>query len=98
MCVLHDRIKIDGRPFHFFLQFLIACVHWVFPTFRFQWLADEIRHNLPIELNFLCEAQNQERFTVMFKHLGFIKVSYLLQMKEAVSGDTGSRLHRLTGT
>lgn len=49
-------------------------MHWVFPSFRFQWLADEVRRNLPLELDFRCEAHNQDKFSAMFKHLGFAKV------------------------
>ena len=55
-------------------QFLVSCVHWFFPDFKFQWLVNEIRHNLPNELNFCYEARNQERFAAMYKHLGFVKV------------------------
>ena len=46
----------------------------IFPMFRFQWLADEVRRNLPIELDFRCEARNQEKFSKTFKHLTFAKV------------------------
>lgn len=55
-------------------QFLVASVHTIFPTFRFQWLADEVRRNLPIELDFCCEARNQDRFTQTYKHLTFARV------------------------
>lgn len=57
------------------LQFLVACVHFFFPSFRFQWLADEVRRNLPIELDFRHEAKNQEKFSSLFKHLSFAKVN-----------------------
>ncbi len=50
-------------------QFLVGCVHWLFPDFTFQWLVEEIRTNLPVELDFSHEAHNQERFTIMFSHL-----------------------------
>jgi hypothetical protein len=33
----------------------------VFPDFNYQWLVDEIKHNLPLELNFAHEAQNAAR-------------------------------------
>ena len=56
-----------------FSQFLVGCVHWVFPDFTFQWLADEVRQNLPMELDFYHEAQNQEKFSEMFSHLTFVK-------------------------
>lgn len=56
-------------------QFLVASVHRIFPMFRFQWLADEVRRNLPIELDFRNEANNQERFNHTYKHLTFARVS-----------------------
>lgn len=55
------------------LQLLVACVSRVFPDFHFQWLAREVRTNLPKELDFCHEARNQEKFSAMFKHLYFIK-------------------------
>ena len=58
----------------FFLQFLVWCVKHVFPEFRLQWLVDEVRTNLPRELDFTHEAHNQERFAAMFSHLSFVKV------------------------
>lgn len=59
--------------FPLYFQFLVTCVHWVFPDFTFEWLADEVRRNLPMELDFRLEAQNQERFSDMFSHLTFVK-------------------------
>ena len=47
---------------------------WLFPSFQFQWLAEEARKNLPRELDFQQEAHNQERFAAMFSHLDFVKV------------------------
>ena len=46
----------------------------MFPNFEFTWLAEEIRRNLPNELNFLHEAQNMEVFSKTFEHLEFVKV------------------------
>lgn len=34
---------------------------WLFPDFRFQWLVDESKKNLPIELDFLHEGKNTEK-------------------------------------
>ena len=45
----------------------------MFPDFHFQWLAREVRTNLPDELDFCHEARNQEKFSAMFKHLRYIK-------------------------
>lgn len=56
-------------------QFLVACVSWFFPGFHFQWLAEEVRRNLPYELDFRHEARNQEKCATIFRHLTFLKVS-----------------------
>ena len=56
-------------------QFLVACVSWFFPGFHFQWLAEEVRRNLPYELDFRHEARNQEKCATIFCHLTFLKVS-----------------------
>ena len=54
-------------------QLLVSAVSYVFPDFHFQWLARQVRTNLPNELDFKLEAANQEKFSEMFKHLHFIK-------------------------
>lgn len=51
----------------------MSCVHWLFPNFKFQWLVDEIRKNLPEELDFRHEASNQEKFSELFIHLDYVK-------------------------
>ncbi|GIL43460.1 hypothetical protein Vafri_933 [Volvox africanus] len=40
---------------------LVAAVRWVFPDFDYGWLVDEIKENLPRELDFRHEASNAER-------------------------------------
>ncbi|GLC72431.1 hypothetical protein PLESTF_001246800 [Pleodorina starrii] len=40
---------------------LVAAVRWVFPDFDYGWLVDEIKENLPRELDFRHEAGNAER-------------------------------------
>ena len=47
---------------------------WFFPNFHFQWLAEEVRRNLPYELDFRHEAGNQEKCATIFHHLTFMKV------------------------
>ena len=51
----------------------MSCVHWLFPNFKFQWLVDEIRQNLPEELDFRHEASNQEKFSELFIQLDYVK-------------------------
>jgi hypothetical protein len=46
----------------------------IFPSFKFGWLAEETKLNLPIELDFLNEAKNIEKIKMIFKNYKFIKV------------------------
>lgn len=46
------------------IQTTLVALDWVktfFPEFEFTWLGDEMQQNLPIELNFVHEAENTER-------------------------------------
>ncbi|KAF8319580.1 ABC1 family-domain-containing protein [Cantharellus anzutake] len=44
----------------------LAWVKRVFPEFEFSWLGEEVRTNLPLELNFLQEADNTSRVKANF--------------------------------
>ena len=50
------------------------CVSRVFPHVRFEWLVEEVKRNLPVEMDFTHEAHNIEKFASTFKHLKFVKV------------------------
>lgn len=43
------------------VELLINLAAKVFPKFKLQWLATEMRANLPLELNFKHEAENAKR-------------------------------------
>ncbi|GAB0087863.1 AarF domain-containing kinase 1 [Sergentomyia squamirostris] len=47
---------------------------WIFPDFNMQWLVDESKKNLPIELDFLNEGRNAEKVASMFKDYKWLKV------------------------
>lgn len=47
---------------------------WVFPNFKFQWLVDESKRNIPIELDFTIEAKNAEKVKTIFKNETWLKV------------------------
>ena len=54
-----------------------ACVKilaWVFPDFKMQWLVDESKKNLPIELDFVNEGRNAEKVASLFKSYKWLKV------------------------
>jgi aarF domain-containing kinase len=48
---------------------------FIFPEFRFVWLAEETKRNLPIELDFINEAKNIEKVGKMLEKHKFIKVN-----------------------
>lgn len=52
----------------------------MFPSFQFQWLADEVRRNLPQELDFRLEANNMNKCSQLFKSNGitFVKVQIVI--------------------
>lgn len=56
------------------MELLVEIVAWIFPEFKFRWLAEETRINLPLELDFVHEAHNSERVAKMFSHLSYLKV------------------------
>ncbi|KAF8584839.1 ABC1-domain-containing protein [Ramaria rubella] len=54
------------------VEFSLACVKKIFPEFEFTWLGEEMRENLPKELNFVHEASNAEHLASDF---GGVKTS-----------------------
>lgn len=52
----------------------------IFPSFKFVWLAEETKLNLPIELDFLNEAKNIEKIAKIFENFKFIKVGEKFRM------------------
>lgn len=43
------------------MEVLVNMVAWFFPDFKFQWLVEESKKNLPQELDFLHEGKNAEK-------------------------------------
>ncbi|CAG9529963.1 unnamed protein product [Cercopithifilaria johnstoni] len=46
----------------------------LFPDFHFMWLVDEMKRNLPMELDFRVEAANAKKLEEMFSHLDYLKI------------------------
>jgi len=57
------------------VKLLVALVSRIFPEFQFGWLSEEMRRNLPLELDFVHEARNCEKVAKNFAHLNFLKVN-----------------------
>lgn len=53
---------------------LVKAVKHVFPQFEFGWLADELKENLPRELNFELEGHNAERTARNFRSSGLFTI------------------------
>lgn len=49
------------------VEVLIDAVARLFPTFKHRWLVDEMKRNLPAELDFQQEAANMRRFAQLFR-------------------------------
>ncbi|CAH0552803.1 unnamed protein product [Brassicogethes aeneus] len=56
------------------METLVKIMSWVFPEFKFQWLVDESKKNIPQELNFMQEGKNAEEVTKLFKDDDWLKV------------------------
>lgn len=57
-----------------YFQFLLQVVAKIFPDFKFLWLSEEMRFNLPKELDFVLEGRNSEKVYQLLKHFKFLKV------------------------
>lgn len=56
------------------MDFLVRVVNNVFPQFEFMWLAEEMRKNLPLELDFTQEGKNAEKVSKMYSNYDWLKV------------------------
>ncbi|KAF5843718.1 ABC1 family-domain-containing protein [Dunaliella salina] len=64
--VQHEGLRESADADIATIQTLVNIAKYLFPTFDYQWLVDEIKFNLPRELDFLHEAQNAERCRANF--------------------------------
>lgn len=56
------------------MEVCVRLMAWVFPDFKMQWLVDESKKNLPIELDFLNEGRNAEKVASLFKRYKWLRV------------------------
>lgn len=72
--VQHPYVKGNSAVDMKTMEILVKIMSIVFPDFKIQWLVDESKKNLPIELDFLNEGQNAEKVAEMFKEYKWLKV------------------------
>ncbi|CAD6186636.1 unnamed protein product [Caenorhabditis auriculariae] len=72
--VQHRRVLKNSRTDISTMQFLVKVADAIFPEFKLMWLVEEVKKNLPNELDFLHEAKNAEEAARRFKHLRYLKI------------------------
>ncbi|VDK17698.1 unnamed protein product [Anisakis simplex] len=72
--VQHPRVKPHSLIDMTSMEVLVKLVAKLFPEFHLLWLVDEMKKNLPLELDFTNEAANAERVRTMYAHLDYLKV------------------------
>ena len=68
--VQHPGLHSMARSEIALLEQLLAVVHWALPQADLQWLIDEVKFNLPRELDFRHEAQNAARARAQLRRFG----------------------------
>lgn len=59
--VQHHYVRGNARIDIATMEYCVKIMGWIFPDFKFQWLVDESKKNLPVELDFLQEGKNTEK-------------------------------------
>jgi aarF domain-containing kinase len=72
--VQHPYVQGNARIDMKTMEYLVKIMGWVFPEFKFQWLVDETKKNIPQELNFEQEGHNAEKIAKMFEHIEWLHV------------------------
>ena len=70
--LLVRTVKVIFPQFRYKQTFFFCKVTNVLPSFM--WLANEMRINLPLELDFTQEARNSEKVSRIFKDFSWLKV------------------------
>lgn len=72
--VQHPRVKAHSFIDIKTMEVLVHGIAWLFPGFKYVWLAEETKKNLPIELDFVQEGQNCEQIAGILHKFDFLKV------------------------
>jgi aarF domain-containing kinase len=68
--VQHPGLQSMARAEIGLLEGLLRVVYWALPQADLQWLVDEVKFNLPRELDFQHEAQNAKRARTLLQRFG----------------------------
>lgn len=61
--VQHHYVRGNAKVDIVTMEYCVKIMGWIFPDFKFQWLVDESKKNLPKELDFMQEGRNTEKVT-----------------------------------
>eukprot|EP01137_Pigoraptor_chileana_P030580 Opistho-2@17257 len=67
---VRERSEGDMRTIEIITKF----ISWMFPEFEFAWLAEEMRRNLPVELDFVQEGRNADELRALFRSTKYLKI------------------------
>lgn len=59
--VQHPFVKKNSKIDLKTMEILVNIMSWMFPDFKMQWLVEETKKNLPIELDFMHEGRNADK-------------------------------------
>ncbi|XP_045465484.1 aarF domain-containing kinase 1 [Harmonia axyridis] len=71
---VQGNAKVDLKT----MEYLVKLMSFAFPEFKFQWLVDETKKNIPQELNFEQEGKNAEKIQSLFKNTEWLRVPKII--------------------
>ncbi|XP_042878501.1 aarF domain-containing protein kinase 1-like isoform X1 [Penaeus japonicus] len=72
--VQHPSVKAHADVDMKGMELLVNVVGHIFPDFSFKWLVEEMKKNLPKELDFCYEGRNAEEVARQFSHFPWLKI------------------------
>lgn len=72
--IQHKSVKANSYVDIKTMSGLVKLTSIVFPDFKFDWLVDETKKNIPRELDFTQEGKNAEKIQHMFSHYHWLKI------------------------
>ncbi|XP_015439695.1 PREDICTED: uncharacterized aarF domain-containing protein kinase 1 [Dufourea novaeangliae] len=72
--IQHRAVKTNSYVDIKTMTTLVKLTSLVFPDFKFDWLVDETKKNIPRELDFTQEGKNAEKVQRLFSHYHWLKI------------------------
>lgn len=72
--VQHRAVKSNSYVDMQTMAALVKITSWVFPDFKFDWLVEETKKNIPRELDFTREGKNAEKVEKLFSNYSWLHI------------------------